>query len=141
MIDISINKICQGRRLVHPDFFVSVLFEVALSSYTCLRKYIFRQLFHFQAELVDNFRWGEGIITGVAGQAKAIFIHAGSPDHTVYGQVMLRIQADEIGNSFFITFFRCQQFSLGRKINAIGTGMTSGWTTDGHMDFLDTDSP
>ena len=64
--------------------------------------------FLFQTKLVDGLGRGEGVVAGVAGQAIAIPAHSRGADHTLHGQIMHGVQADEIGDVFFIIFFRGQ---------------------------------
>ena len=102
---------------------------------------IFQQpLFQFHTKLVDFFRRGDGIVAIKAGQTKTIFPQTGGLDHAFHGQIVQRIQTDELGNGFFVFFFGGDQFSLGRKVNAIGTGMNCRWTTDDHMNFFHSDA-
>lgn len=99
------------------------------------------QIFLFQTKLINGLGRGEGIVAGVAGQAIAIPAHSGGADHAFHGQIVHGIQADEIGDGFFIAFFCGQQFAFGRKINTVGAGMNRRGTADGHMNLFDPDSP
>ena len=71
------------------------------------------ELFHFHAEFVNRLRRRNRIITGITGKAETIFVQAGRPYHSIYGKVVNGIQTDEIGNGFFVFFFRRKELTFG----------------------------
>ena len=75
---------------------------------------IFQQsLLQFHTELIYRLRRSDGIVAGKTGKTEAIFVQAGGFDHAFYRKIMNRIQADEIGNGFFVFFLSRDEFPFG----------------------------